>query len=374
MKFSFFGCRFLAGAAFLGLLLSACSPDNSSESAQVRKSPEDLMTIVQQSGAPSEEPASWKDHPPTEEARQAWMQEQVVRLKNAAKAAKELYQLYPDHPRAEDARNLELEFLERSFQMGGIPELDALIAAFESRLKQENLARDQAFELSAHLMEARAQKKEPEGKQAVLDGYHEGLIQLAEDFPEFEDSFRLMMSIAPLVSNEKAEQLARKVLESEATGELLKAKAKGFLIRFEMLGKPMDLELATLDGSPLKLSDLKGKVVLLDFWATWCQPCLQALPEVLDLHGKAHDRGFEIVGISLDTNQAALERMIQERKMSWPQVCDNKGWEGPLVEKLGVDVIPTMWLLDRQGVLRDIKAHEKLEEKVLHLLSEQIQP
>ena len=104
-----------------------------------------------------------------------------------------------------------------------------------------------------------------------------------------------------------------------------------------------------LAGKPLSVAGYKGKVVLIDFWATWCGPCVQELPNVLKAYTKFHPQGFEIIGISLDSNRQKLESFIKEKNMTWPQYFDGKGWQNKLATKYGVQSIPATYLLDGNG-------------------------
>lgn len=123
------------------------------------------------------------------------------------------------------------------------------------------------------------------------------------------------------------------------------------------------------DGQPLSLDRYKGKIVLIDFWATWCGPCVRELPNVLAAYEKFHGKGFEIVGISLDKDRAKLDAFIQDNKMTWRQYFDGLGWGNKLAKTYGVNSIPATYLLDREGkiIAKDLRG-EALEQELAKLL------
>ena len=102
-------------------------------------------------------------------------------------------------------------------------------------------------------------------------------------------------------------------------------------------------------GKPLSIANYKGKVVLIDFWATWCVPCVVELPNVLKAYEKHHRNGFEIIGISLDKDKAKLANFTKEKNMPWQQFFDGQGWGNKLAVAYGVNSIPATYLLDREG-------------------------
>jgi thiol-disulfide isomerase/thioredoxin len=124
-----------------------------------------------------------------------------------------------------------------------------------------------------------------------------------------------------------------------------------------------------LDGKSLDLASFKGKIVLVDFWATWCGPCVRELPNVIAAYEKYHAKGFEIVGISLDQDKTKLTDFLKERKMTWAQYFDGQGWENKLSQKYGISSIPATFLLDKDGniIAKDLRG-PALDEKLSSLL------
>ncbi len=125
-----------------------------------------------------------------------------------------------------------------------------------------------------------------------------------------------------------------------------------------------------LDGKPLSTAALKGKVVLVDFWATWCGPCVGELPNVLAAYKKYHDKGFEIIGISLDKNKDTLTGFLQEKGMTWGQYFDGQGWQNKVSTAFGINSIPATFLLGRDGkiVAKDLRGGA-LDKKLAELLA-----
>jgi peroxiredoxin len=135
--------------------------------------------------------------------------------------------------------------------------------------------------------------------------------------------------------------------------------------------EPIPFSVEGLDGKTISLADYRGKVLLIDFWATWCMPCKVEMPNVIRVHKKFNEKGFEIIGISLDNNREAVEQYIKDNNMTWPQFFDGKGWQNTVAQQYRVRSIPATYLIDKNGKIRYRSLRgEDLETAVEKLLNE----
>jgi thiol-disulfide isomerase/thioredoxin len=131
------------------------------------------------------------------------------------------------------------------------------------------------------------------------------------------------------------------------------------------------LKFTATNGTEVDLEKMRGKVILVDFWASWCGPCIGELPNVVATYKKLHDKGFEIVGISLDQDQGKMEEATKKLNMTWPQHFDGGGWQNKISTSFGIRSIPAAWLLDKKGMLRETNLRgEALGTAVEKLLAE----
>ncbi|MBU6308569.1 MAG: TlpA family protein disulfide reductase [Planctomycetes bacterium] len=145
----------------------------------------------------------------------------------------------------------------------------------------------------------------------------------------------------------------------------------GKLRLLELPGKPMEISGALLDGTPFNQKSLAGKVVLVDFWATWCGPCVAEIPNMLEQYEKYHAKGFEVVGISLDEEKEKVDAFVAEHKIPWPIIYVGKGWQDPTAQFYGISGIPQLILIGRDGNVITLNARgKKLGERLADLFKD----
>jgi peroxiredoxin len=171
--------------------------------------------------------------------------------------------------------------------------------------------------------------------------------------------------------DELLQQLKRDFPESKPV-QRLKQQEEAKKLRASLVegSKFPDFDEKDLAGKPLSIANCKGKVVLLDFWATWCGPCVHELPNVIKSYEKHHQQGFEIIGISLDEDEKKLKSFTKEKNMTWQQFFDGQGWGNKLAVKYGVQSIPATYLLNGEGKIigKDLRG-EELETALVKALA-----
>jgi peroxiredoxin len=198
-----------------------------------------------------------------------------------------------------------------------------------------------------------------------------GAREMLHTFPNSPGVYQFLMTVAARTQDpSKAERLAQEIVSAPAYPDT-KESATILLHWLSRLHRPLELRFTTIDGRNVDLNTLRGKVVLVQFWASWCAYCTDELPLIRAAYDQYHERGFEIVGISYDTTREELTRFLSERQIPWPQYNDGLGRAGPIAKQLEVFEIPTLWLVDKKGLLREIDVREGLADKVEKLLAEQ---
>lgn len=163
-------------------------------------------------------------------------------------------------------------------------------------------------------------------------------------------------------------RLTQALLGSPFLSASARSAANRILDRSVAIGQPVRLKFTALGGSNVDLMTLRGKVVLVDFWATDCPPCMAQFPELKELHERFTALGLVILGISCDSDPKHTERVLQQMKISWPNFTSEKGLSNEHCMAFGVSGIPDCFLIDREGILREAGATENFESKIKYLL------
>ena len=190
----------------------------------------------------------------------------------------------------------------------------------------------------------------------VQAAWLEELRAFVEKYPTSSDApeAMLQMGIADEFSGKEREALERYVaIVKDFPDSGPARKARGAARRLESVGKPLNLSGMALDGKTVALESLRGTPVLVHYWATWCEPCKVDIAQIRELAAKYGPKKFAVVGIALDSDKAQLQKFLQAKPIAWPQLHEAGGLDGRLAEELGVLTLPTMILLDAQGVVVD---------------------
>lgn len=162
-----------------------------------------------------------------------------------------------------------------------------------------------------------------------------------------------------------------RMLEGKRGAEAKQARLlfEGAARRMQLPGKSIELTGTRMDGKKFDLKSLQGKTVLIDFFATWCGPCLEEVPNLRKAYAEYHDRGFEIVSISIDEDRDALEGFLKRMKLPWTILHEkNEAGQHPAMEYYGIEGIPAMFLVDQEGKVVSLNARGRELQKLLQKL------
>jgi len=295
---------------------------------------------------------------------QQFMKDRNAAMEMRAEFAAELWKAAPNHPNAFDlvmTRWITLWQLEK--RPVADEEIDAALRAHPDD------------KLTLDLKYAKA-------KLAAMD-YNQPVDQslpLVEQFvsaaPTDERAASLLISVADRMRDQPEKSLAilRRVVEVYPTAKSAQA-AIGKIRQADGVGKPFELSFTdAVTGKPMSMADLHGKVVVVDFWATWCGPCVADMPHMKEIYAKYKDRGVEFIGISLDEPEdkgglTKLKAFVAKEQIPWPQYYQGKGWQSEFSMSWGINSIPALFVVDQKGNLYSANARGKVAEIVEKLLA-----
>ncbi|MFN0158484.1 MAG: TlpA family protein disulfide reductase, partial [Bacteroidota bacterium] len=180
----------------------------------------------------------------------------------------------------------------------------------------------------------------------------------------------VMSRFANKMRNDDGFRLAEALAKSDEFDGMSSRIGRGVVACPWRYGKVVEIKFKDIEGGEVNLESLKGKVVLLDFWSTTCGPCIATIPKLKRLKEK-FGKEFENIGVSLDEDIVSVKRLLREKSIQWPQFFDGNGWHNEIAKKFGVIRLPTVWLIDKRGNLREVDPIEdSLERKIKFLLSD----
>lgn len=315
-------------------------------------------------------PKEFRGGNPTAEQVKKYRVEQARQAGLAADAAKDFYTRYPSHAQAGEAKQEYERSLEMAVEFGNTNKLAELEQVEAAHLKDPGTSEEDRFRIRVGALMRANLKPDETDMEKQITAFDGVARQLMKEFPKSAEPYEMIASLMGGVSPEKARAYAKEIADSTVATDAVKAQAKAAVEKLDRIGKPLALSFTALSSNKVDLAAMKGKVVLVDFWATWCGPCVRELPNVKAAYDKLHPKGFEIVGISFDQDKAKLAAFIEEQKMTWPQYFDGLGWGNEFGKRFGIQSIPAMWLVDKKGVLRSINGRADLEGQVEKLLAE----
>lgn len=196
--------------------------------------------------------------------------------------------------------------------------------------------------------------------EEIQEDWLSQLEEFVEAYPKTADAADAMLQLAIAEeyagNDKKALRWYEEIAGSEGRDTVAR-KAQGAITRLTSVGKPISLSGETVDGKKLDLSQLRGRIVLIHYWATWCEPCKDDIRRIDKLVAQYGGRQFLPVGVNLDTNKENVTRYLKTNPLSWPQLQDIGGLDGQLASSLGVLTLPTMILLDEKGNVVNRNAH-----------------
>ena len=216
-------------------------------------------------------------------------------------------------------------------------------------------------------LENEMKKRAAEAKDALLALYYTSFLRMDKYGDENKKMVERMQKEMPTSSYTQEMVAQYNVMLQQIKAQ---AASKNAESATAIGAQAPDLAFTSPDGKVIKLSDLRGKIVLVDFWASWCRPCRMENPNVVAAYKKFKDKGFTIYSVSLDQDASKWKGAIQQDGLEWPNhVSDLKGWQSQAAAMYGVQGIPAQFLLDKDGkiVAKNLRG-EQLEEKLTELL------
>lgn len=288
---------------------------------------------------------------PEEEAKAA--EEAQARYKVPEGDAKELLKFIQENIKFRP-RTAQQAVLHRKF---GLPALRTAIEKLQASATEEDKKLEGYSDAIAHLLLLRtigvAEATEEELKKLVTD-VRDAVLKNENPSQQAVMAAQILCRNIETTQGELAVELNREIGATLARSKdpaIAKAGAsmEGTARRLTLPGSTMEINGALTGGEKFDWAKYRGKVVLVDYWATWCGPCRAELPNVKKNFEAYHDKGFDVVGISLDNDRAKLDEFLEKEELPWACIYDGGGWQTPMATFYGINSIPRAILVDKEG-------------------------
>ncbi len=206
----------------------------------------------------------------------------------------------------------------------------------------------------------------------IRDGWLESLENFAKTYPNFNDTSEAMLQLGMeqefAGEEDEAVEWYMKLVKQFPSTDAGK-KAKGALRRLDSIGKTLPLAGNAIGGGKVDLSGYRRKYVLIHYWASWCEPCKDDIEELKELHREYSRRGFDIIGVNLDSSIDEAKKYLASNRLPWKHIYDEGGLDGRLANELGVMTLPLMLLVDDKGQVANRNIHvSELESELKRVL------
>lgn len=263
-------------------------------------------------------------------------------------------------------------------QMDAYPNGVRVLQQIESEIRRQNAESPLIPYVTYRRMTAeynlQMQQADAEGRAEVQTSWLGTLEKFITDYPRSEDSADAMLQLA-MAHEFNGEVDEAKNWYSRLSQSHPEAPAatigNGALRRLNLEGKPLTLSGPGLNGGSIDLAQYRGKVVAVLFWATWCRPCTEELPQFKELYETHHRQGFEIIGVNVDMPNAPIQDYIRQYQVPWPHIHEQGGLQSNIAQQYGVITLPTMFLIDKRGnVVNPAATLEDFKRQVPELLGQ----
>ena len=296
----------------------------------------------------------------------AFMNEKKVYNDKRGELAEEFYREFPDHPQA---FTYMLAYWQAVTTSGrgdtALAEIDQLLAANPPTAQRTNLLYARAL---VTVIGARIATK-----TGGMNAASTAIDEFINESPQDKRGASLLLRMADADHNSPPETaILKRIVENYADTPSV-TMAKGQLRQTEGIGRPVELSFTdAISGKPISMADLKGKIVVLDFWSTWCSPCVDEMPYMKDLYAEYKDKGVEFIGISLDypsDGLAKLKDFVAKNDIAWPQYYQGNSFLSAFSSEWGVNYVPCVFVFDAEGNLYSTEARGQVAKIIDTLLA-----